>query len=552
MSRPEPSLARREVGLCVLAAGALAVVMTWPLALHMGSELPSDPVNVPDVLLEAWTVAWGGHALIHAPLHFFNANVFWPLGSTLAFTDSLAGYAPAGLVGHGAEAATTRYDLLFLFAYALPFVGAYLLARELGARVAGASVAGAAFAYAPFRLAHQSHLHVLSSGGIPLSLFLLVRGYRRRRGVPIVCGWLVALWQISLGWNLGLPFAYLLAVLAAGAIVLWLRAGRSAQPRVVWAATLGGTAVLVAGTLLLALPYIHVLSRHPEARRTPDLLFYFSPTGRGLLAAPSEDLVWGRVTAALRVVPAGEKTLFPGATVLVLGLVGLVYGRRRRALRAGLACAFVAICVLALGFGFHGGQASYRILYDYFPGWQGLRTPGRLIAFAALALCLLAAIGADRVVDVARAHGGRLAAATGALLVGLVLLEGYGTIGRTPVPAIPSLPRGAPPILVLPPTSDLANATAMFWSVDGFPAVANGWSGFHPNQFVTLTAESSGFPDAASIRAIRAYGVHTVVLDRALARGTPWQSALTRPIRGLGITRSDAGPLVYFTLSRAP
>ena len=77
-------------------------------------------------------MAWGGHALQHQPLEFFQSNQFWPLDDTLAFSDALLGYAPAGLIGEGPEAAVVRYDLLFLFAYALCFAGAYLLARELG------------------------------------------------------------------------------------------------------------------------------------------------------------------------------------------------------------------------------------------------------------------------------------------------------------------------------------------------------------------------------------------------------------------------------------
>ena len=214
---------KRELAWVILVATVLAIVMTWPLVVHIGSQMPSDPADVQDPLLEAWTVAWGGHALLHSPLHFFDANVFWPLRSTLAFSDSLAGYAPIGIVGHGLEAAAVRYDLLFLFTYILAFVGAYLLARELGTGPLGAGVAGAAFAYAPFRLAHQSHLHVLSSGGIPLSLFLLLRGYRRGSPPLIVAGWLVALWQISLSWNLGLPFVYLLGLGIAVAAIVWLR-----------------------------------------------------------------------------------------------------------------------------------------------------------------------------------------------------------------------------------------------------------------------------------------------------------------------------------------
>ena len=74
-----------------------------------------------------------------------------------------------------------------------------------------ATVAGAAFAFAPFRLEQDGHLQVISSGGIPLALALAVRGIRLRRPGWLFGGWLVAAWQISLGFALGLPFAYVLA-----------------------------------------------------------------------------------------------------------------------------------------------------------------------------------------------------------------------------------------------------------------------------------------------------------------------------------------------------
>jgi hypothetical protein len=67
-------------------------------------------------------------------------------------------------------------NVMFLFAYALAFVAAYLLARELGVGRAAAVVAGVAFPYAPYRLEHDGQLNILSSGGIPLALFLGLRG----------------------------------------------------------------------------------------------------------------------------------------------------------------------------------------------------------------------------------------------------------------------------------------------------------------------------------------------------------------------------------------
>ena len=157
----------RELLLAALAGCLLAVVMNWPLLLHLGETIPKD---LGDPLPQSWQVAWGGHALGHQPLDFFQSNQFWPLDDTLAFSDALLGYAPAGLIGSGPEDAVDRYDLLFLFAYALCFFGAYLLARELGLGPGGAAIAGAAFAFAPFRLEQDGHLQVISSGGIPLAL----------------------------------------------------------------------------------------------------------------------------------------------------------------------------------------------------------------------------------------------------------------------------------------------------------------------------------------------------------------------------------------------
>ena len=165
----------RELALVALGAAVFAIVLNWPLILNLGSHIPLD---LGDPLPQAWQVSWGGHALLHQPLHFFDANQYWPFHQTLAFSDALIGYAPAGLIGSGPHDAVVRYDLLFLFAYALAFFGAYLLARELGLGPVAALVAGAAFAFAPYRIEQDGHLQVISSGGIPLALALGVRALR--------------------------------------------------------------------------------------------------------------------------------------------------------------------------------------------------------------------------------------------------------------------------------------------------------------------------------------------------------------------------------------
>ena len=45
----------------------------------------------------------------------------------------------------------------------------------------------------------------------------------------------------------------------------------------------------------------------------------------------------------------------------------------------------MAIIVLELGFREEGGLLwPYRVLYDVLPGWDAIRTPGRLATFSSL------------------------------------------------------------------------------------------------------------------------------------------------------------------------
>ena len=101
----------------VILGVVLAIGMTWPLVLHLGSDIAQD---TGDPLLDSWHVAWIGHAILNQPLDVFQANRFWPERDSLAFTDVLLGYAQAGLMAaHGLHAAVVVHNLLFLFAYAL-------------------------------------------------------------------------------------------------------------------------------------------------------------------------------------------------------------------------------------------------------------------------------------------------------------------------------------------------------------------------------------------------------------------------------------------------
>ncbi len=540
-----------EAAVTALAGLGLAMLMSWPLVLHLGSDIGKD---LGDPLLQAWQVAWIGHALLEGPLDLWQANTFWPYEDTLAFSDALVGYTPAALFAQASpHAALVTYNVLFLLAYGLAFVGAYLLARELGVGWIGAAAAGAAFAYAPWKLTQNGHLHVLSSGGIPLALFLLVRGYRRRSPVTVVCGWLVAAWQMTLGFTLGLLLAYLLLVLAVVALLAIWRRSLARPDRPVLVATSLGVGIFVVVSALMVRPYLRVLDEHPEAERTPAYVESFSPRlPRSFLAAPEESWIWGDATHRARAPLAApvEMSLFPGLAISVLALVGVFGSVFSRRLRIGLALGVVVCALLSLGVrdvdGLERYLTPYRLLFDFAPGWDGVRTPGRINTLTSLGLALLAGAGLCVVVRALRARSASLAAAAGVLGVVVVLVEGLGPLTHPRVPEPPGAVRlEAAPQLHLPPTND---SLYSYWSTDGFPATVNGFGGFDPSGYDALRRSITGFPDEQSVRALRDVGVRTVLLHPEFAAGTSWERADVKPTRGLALEREQVGDVIVFRL----
>ena len=555
-----PGVTKRELLLLVVGACLVSVVMHWPLVLHLGAAIPKD---LGDPLPQAWQLGWGGHALAHQPLHFFQSNQFWPLSDTLAFSDALVGYSPAGLIGSGPHAAVVRYDLVFLFAYAMAFVGAYLLARELGAGPTGALVAGAAFAFAPFRLEQDGHLQVVSSGGIAMALALAVRGIRLERPRPLLAGWLVATWQLSLSWSLGLPFAYLLALLVVIGGIIWWRRGRPGTDQRVLVAGIVGALIFVGSAALLSRPYERVADKHPQAHRSPATVAAYSGPVWEFLSAPDENLVWGGATAGFRddlgTIP--EKTLFPGLLTVLLAIAGAGWAGYARGLRWGLVVAAIGISILAMGFEEPGGLLyPDRVLYDLLPGWQGIRTPGRLSTFSSLALALLAAGGTERLAAAARRRGRHnLAASAGALLALLVAIEGRGlpfdptdSQAQPTVPPIPPSVADVPaPQLHLPAMRDEDNRRYLLWSTDGFPKIVNGRSSTEPGRIARVIERMRDFPDPGTVRELRRLGVATVIVHLDRAHGTAQEANGQKPIAGLGIRRYRDGPLLIYDV-RSP
>ena len=554
---------------------AIAVVLTWPTLREPTRTIPQD---IYDPLLQAWQVAWGGHALRTDPVNLWNSNTFFPLPDSFAFSDTLLGYAPLGMLGSGPEAALLRYNILYWLLHALAFVGAYALVRQLGARWPGAAVAGAAFAYAPWRLAQAGHMHVISTGGIALALAMLARGhgwslrhgYRPERAKPgwALGGWLVAAWQITLGFGIGLPFAYVMLLIALIVAGWWLyslgRGSMLKMPRRLLVMDIAGGLFFTAISAMMAMPYLRVIAEHPYARRTEEEIGWYSAPLQGYLTAPAESWVWGEAHRPARDAlefPA-ETTLLPGMVLLGLAIVGLflsIWSWRQR-LFLGLG---VAVTVaLGMGSNFFGGEYGYLLLFRHLPGWDGIRTPGRFVLWTTLLLGILAAGAVGRFAEHAQQNAEltqvderlparpllplRLAMAIPVLLV---LIEGANLTPHPEAPREPAAMRDvAGPVLVLP-SGQLEDQAVMLWSTDGFPRTVNGGSGFTPAKQDEIREHSKSFPAPESVAYLRELGIKTVIVRRDVVANTPWQHVPDAPVTDSTVTRREIGQTVVFLLS---
>ena len=557
-----------EYALAIYGGLVLAVALTWPTLRYPLHTLPED---LGDPSRQAWQISWAGHILRTDPVRLWQSNAFYPRSNSFAFGDSLLGYAPVGMLGNGPLAATLRYNILFVLAHALLAIGGYALVRQLGAGRTGAAVAAAAIAYAPWRLAQEGHLDIVSAGAIPLALAMLARGHgwslrhglrpdRRHTGWAAL-GWLVAAWQVTLGFSLGLPFlgvlGLILLVLLIGTPIRWLRR-RALRPILGWRLLITdtlGPLVLAGIAALTALPYFRLAD---TSNSTAEIKF-FSPPLRSLLIGPAESRLWGAPHAVVRSTLAwpAEMSLLPGFVLYALALAGLFFSIWKFWHRLVLLAALAATIILTLGTTFFRGRWTYLPLFGHLPASLGVRIPGRLMLWVTILLSILAAGAIADFVRRAELWSAQrippwpapwLRLATLVPLV-LVIVEGWNATAHPVVPAQPTTMRTVSgPMLVLP-TDDITDETVMLWSTSHFQRIANGAGGFAAARQAELRRNVATFPDAASIQYLRSINVNTVLLLRSQVAGTPWERAGDTPVDALGIRREDADNAVIFHLN---
>ncbi|HUR34339.1 MAG TPA: hypothetical protein VM032_11135 [Vicinamibacterales bacterium] len=503
-------MTRRLSGLPGVAVvmTALSVFVTWPQATVLGTQLAAHH----DAFFSIWRIGWIAHALGTAPLHLFDANIFHPAKGTLAFSDAtlLEGLLGAPLFWLGVPPVLT-YNLLLLAGFVGSGVAMFVLARHLTGAPGPSLLAAAIFTMLPYRIEHFMHLELQWAMFIPLALHALhraVEGSSWRWGV--VAGlyvWLQLLACVYYG-------VFLAILLLAFVPALLLATPRDRRLRALPAVAI---AALVAALLTIpfALPY-SAAAQELGSRTLADIGRY-SATPANYFATTSLSWVWGWTADRWG---GSELRLFPGVVAIALALCAVV--RRPRA--PVVLYALTTAVAVELSFGLN--STVYRAIADHVDALRGFRSLSRFAVLASCGVAVLAAYGSAALLSRVPASSRSRRWAVPLLLAMMLADYGNRPMGLTPgdpvePPDVYKVIRGAAPGAVLElPLPDLNRLPGWepfyeAWSLWHWKPLVNGYSGYHPADYLLTVQRMAVFPVDGTLDRLRAHDVRYIVVHRA-------------------------------------
>jgi hypothetical protein len=479
-----------------------------------------------DDLVTAWTLAWDWHALVTDPLHLFDANIFFPESRTLAYSEHFLGVAilawPIQLLTRQPLLTLRIFQLLTLWVTA---IGMYRLLLDWTRDRVAASVGMLLWTFALFRMNHFVHLHIFNTAALPWMIWAFhhyVKTLRHR--------WLIAtaglFFALSLMSGHYMLFGALMVVVlgAYGLIVFKIR-----LPAVQWLA-IGGSVVVTFGILAFiyvpytTLPVRSVLENLQFSATVLDFMA-FTPALHALGWLPQP--------------PLPEQTVYLGMIPLGLSAWSVVQLIRRRnrpdaSLLWSLGYLLLAIVAALFAFGpfvrwspDHAGIAGpYALLYEWVPGFSGIRVPARLYMIVVFVSSLISAVGISQWrADSRKLFDWKVVVLT-MLMVGF-LLEGwfhplnprYKSLRPLPQPQEIHqwLAEQPDDIAVLHDpfyTKLRVNSEARYTyeSIFHWHKQVNGYSGYIPSWMLFLLIRMEHFPDRLSIERLKFLGIDYIIL----------------------------------------
>ncbi len=396
----------------------LAVVLTYPLNLHLDTHVPGHGVDDPPLVWNLWWVKYSIFNLGFSP--FRTDYLYYPIGINLIADTSTFLNGVISLPLQLAFGVITAHNLIVYFALIAGGYGTFLLTREMLSRCHvksefAAAVAGAFFAFGAWHLAYveAGQINLLSNEWLPFYALYLMRLDRPswRNGFRAGLYFLMNAWtELTFALFAGILTA-MYAAYALSTCVLKRRAvrwdlsgsqGRHLQFRLhsltVNSAALCAVAVLGASPLVFGL-LSDTLRNGYFLTRGLGHLYYTPPEPLSFLVANSLHPLLGQFATHL----SNPQTnfAFVGPTALLLVAIGFLFRRDTPEVRfwTGMAI-FCAVILLGPELTVGGQPTGLPLPFaalQKLPFVNANRSPARYNVLLMLALAMLMALGVTRV-----------------------------------------------------------------------------------------------------------------------------------------------------------
>lgn len=519
----------RELAASFLFYLGVSVWWLYPLAQVMEDHLPNHAARQPlvfaDLELVVWALAWGSRALVTQPLEIFDANIFYPMPDSLAFSDHFFGLLPLFAPFYWVtDNPVMSANMTILAIFALRALSMQILLR----RYTGpeAAILGALFfSFTPNAADGIVKFYLLATFGLVLSFFLVDRLLASPRVRDMVG--LALMLSMQAATSVYLAFAAMFGTVAWTLSFLWFRRTELDARRIVGLLVAAGMAGLI--LVPLHLPYL----RFDDGSILPD---YLRTTGENWSMSQAINFFHLRRFATLSVPPI--VWLFAGLAL---------FPRRRMPMAPIVGSIFVALTSLTLSLGPEGRLlgiptgAVYVFLADIVPGMSAVRAPFRFLTLCTIAIPLLAGLGLHSVLFGLGQWPRRIVA----ILIGGFYLGVYAPQaqpmrlverGEAPGHVYAALAKrdDGRAVLEIPRAPWGIAAQRMLGSTTHWHPIIDGYSGHPPESDDLIQEVAKDLPSAAALqRLVDTVDVGWIVVHRDQLRGLKRQEWRRPNLSGL-------------------
>ena len=409
--------------MSIWASISLMVVCTyavWGRVLPPFGQLPGDlgDTRFNMYALEnafQWTI--GNSSLWNMPM-------FWPLQGTSAFSDvhlgSIVFYAVPRLLG------LERYGAMqvwFAFGLFLTLFSAYFAARWMRYSVVASSVAAFVFTCALPVTAQAGHVQLTHRWAAPWAIVAVIGMSRsviaKRSHLCVFVASVCMQFLLSPGTAVATVYVsfsvWLVLVIKGSCVDDYREICSNFALKVI--SVLGS--IVVIATLYVAGHYSHFQNIYKISRDRLEV-WQYSPALKSLFMA-DHSRMWNRWSYRLIIEDSGrhETQLFVGLALIVFFLIGMFAVRSLKDVRVSILLGIVLVSISIL----RVGDSSIFIVLTNIPGFDSVRTPGRIMLILLFPIGLIAASGFDALI----ASGSKLFKIT-AIILFVFMVREYSNI----------------------------------------------------------------------------------------------------------------------------